>query len=370
MTARFSYWVLVLGAVASARCSSDNAFVCDQDGDCGNGGVCQASNYCAFPDDSCESGLKYPEHAGELAGLCVVDEAMTEGGTSVGTTGPVVTSSTGSDATDATDATGGDGSTGDPPGVCTCFDAPNDPSWSGPVFLRTSGELTSLPECPAQAPTELFDAGRQLQVGKATCEAQPQCGADVAIFDDICPMNGGMATHQLSSAECTDVGGFGMGGMLGATLTVLSCECEEGRVTEDIPEPAWTGAGRLCGGGPADCTDGLCLPPPSAAAGDLVCVHQDGDMDCPLAGYTQKILLHRAFEDTRACNPCNTDQCEVALFADRNCETPSAILDGAGCQSLQGERVSHLGIYTEGCEGGVTGSADAVDPVTVCCIPG
>jgi hypothetical protein len=58
-----------------AGCTA-NAFACEEANDCAGvmGGVCEATGWCSFPDDGCESGRRYGEWAGdELAGACVDD---------------------------------------------------------------------------------------------------------------------------------------------------------------------------------------------------------------------------------------------------------------------------------------------------------
>ncbi|HET6583521.1 MAG TPA: hypothetical protein VFG69_08735, partial [Nannocystaceae bacterium] len=68
---------LVVGAALAAgvACGFGGAFACEDDDECnGNAGagVCQASGYCSFPDDDCDSGQRYGEHVpGDLAGDCV-----------------------------------------------------------------------------------------------------------------------------------------------------------------------------------------------------------------------------------------------------------------------------------------------------------
>ncbi len=77
-----AWWAWGLGACLG--CASTDAFLCESDEGCQQGGVhglCQPSGYCSFPDDACASGQRYGEHAsGTLAGTCV------EPGGEVGTT--------------------------------------------------------------------------------------------------------------------------------------------------------------------------------------------------------------------------------------------------------------------------------------------
>lgn len=61
-------------ASASWGCGA-NAFACGDDSQCagsGVGGLCEASGFCSFPDEGCDSGRRYGDHAeGAFAGACV-----------------------------------------------------------------------------------------------------------------------------------------------------------------------------------------------------------------------------------------------------------------------------------------------------------
>jgi len=63
-----------------AACGEPAVFTCDIDSDCtlpGAHGVCTSFGFCAFGDQSCPSGFRYHESAGQLAGVCVGQEGMT-----------------------------------------------------------------------------------------------------------------------------------------------------------------------------------------------------------------------------------------------------------------------------------------------------
>ena len=85
----------------SAGCLRKTEFQCANDSSCGANGRCEPTNFCSFADPDCESGRRYDQSAGSLAGQC------TGGGTT--TDGPVVDSP----------PMGGDGPIGDaPPAGC------------------------------------------------------------------------------------------------------------------------------------------------------------------------------------------------------------------------------------------------------------
>lgn len=71
---------LSLGISAGA-CAVPSAFACQSDAQCGSEGEC-VSGSCAFPDDECDSGLRYGTFAApSLAGDCVEPEVAEGSGT-------------------------------------------------------------------------------------------------------------------------------------------------------------------------------------------------------------------------------------------------------------------------------------------------
>ena len=75
--ARALPWIAVVGfaiagtAATGPSCSSELGFVCSDDAECGDRGVCQPNRFCSLADETCASGQRYDDQAGELAGLCV-----------------------------------------------------------------------------------------------------------------------------------------------------------------------------------------------------------------------------------------------------------------------------------------------------------
>jgi len=74
--------VLVAGCVRGG-----GSYRCGVDSECsfgGAAGVCESTGFCSFPDDECESGYRYGEHAGSFANTCAdpaLSTAVTIGGT-------------------------------------------------------------------------------------------------------------------------------------------------------------------------------------------------------------------------------------------------------------------------------------------------
>ncbi|MCH9685689.1 MAG: hypothetical protein K0V04_29930 [Deltaproteobacteria bacterium] len=155
-------------AIAGLGLGCSLTFPCETDAQCTRNstpGVCQASGYCSFPDQQCESDQRYGELAPRgLAGTCV-PVAGTESGSGSGTTGSGTTAapmssggttvtppSTGSPGTTVTldgTSTASDGSTtqgegssstGRPPVCChgdcpdACAGACNPVQFAGPAM--------------------------------------------------------------------------------------------------------------------------------------------------------------------------------------------------------------------------------------------
>jgi hypothetical protein len=117
-----------LGTLAGWACAL--TFPCDADEQCardGAAGTCQASGYCSFPDDSCDSNQRYGDLApSELAGTCVsVNEGS--GTDTVTDDDPTVAASTvDHDTTDGLEGSSTDGGTVEPPDTDTDADTDTD----------------------------------------------------------------------------------------------------------------------------------------------------------------------------------------------------------------------------------------------------
>jgi subtilisin-like proprotein convertase family protein len=100
---RLAILAVGLGLGTVAGCFQASVFECADSQQCvfeGVQGTCEATGYCSFPDDDCESGWSYGEHAGAgLEGECVPVE-----GDSGGTSG---------DAGSGDDGSGDDGTSDD-----------------------------------------------------------------------------------------------------------------------------------------------------------------------------------------------------------------------------------------------------------------
>lgn len=100
------------GPLSNAGCS-DDFFVCSTDVDCtqAEGGRCEASGACSFPDAGCPTGRRYGEAGNpQVAGTCVPLEDL--GSTGIDDGGTVAsTSRGGTDAAESTTSTAESGTT-------------------------------------------------------------------------------------------------------------------------------------------------------------------------------------------------------------------------------------------------------------------
>jgi hypothetical protein len=71
--------VLAVTALAWVACDGPMTFVCEDDAECigprGLAGTCEPTRRCSFPDDDCESGARYGDLGGDLAGICTEPSA-------------------------------------------------------------------------------------------------------------------------------------------------------------------------------------------------------------------------------------------------------------------------------------------------------
>jgi hypothetical protein len=113
-------WACIGVIVGSVLACGGNAwFMCEGDGQCVHDGVAGScvDGTCAFPDETCASGLRYGTHSGVLGGQCVPppdaesDTGVADDGTTSSTGAPGDTtepgSSSGGGATESTSATSG-----------------------------------------------------------------------------------------------------------------------------------------------------------------------------------------------------------------------------------------------------------------------
>lgn len=153
---------------AGLGCSPPGAFACQSDAQCVAGaveGICEEGGHCSFPDDHCDSGRRFGEHAPSgIAAVCVPPPP--EAGSS---SGPV-----GSEADSGeTSAPGGDT-------LALTSGPPTDPSTtsSGGLADESSGESTGAPVDPDLVLWLAFDDPASPFLDASVYDRTIQCDAD------------------------------------------------------------------------------------------------------------------------------------------------------------------------------------------------
>jgi len=162
-------------------------------------------------------------------------------------------------------------------------------------------------------------------------------------------------------------------------VTPGSCQTMGGDVVPG--EVVWPSDVVLCGGAALEaCSGGVCAPEPPAPFEPTLCVVRDGDHPCPM-GYPTKRIVHDNASEKASCIKCD---CAVAEGA--ACSGTVKAYGGSNCMTLSGNVTldglcSPLG-QTYGMEvmvspsnagtcqpsgGDPSGTALAVNPITVCC---
>ena len=157
--------------------------------------------------------------------------------------------------------------------------------------------------------------------------------------------------------------------------------------TGSIPDAGFSERVDLCA--PAElepgCDDTVCVPKPAPPFEAGVCIWQEGNHECPAdAGYTERTVYHRNFEDTRSCSSCSCSapsgscpDAEATLYFGYNFVDVVTLEDGQCIMvaSADHDEVTAARFYTgnpewEPCQasqGGSNGEATPIEPITVCC---
>ena len=127
------------------------------------------------------------------------------------------------------------------------------------------------------------------------------------------------------------------------------------------------------------------MPAPSDGFESRVCIWQEGSLECPAGGYSDRFVRHASEDDDRNCQACTCGSPEgecsgsVVLRSSNDCSgaTPSLVVTiGGACSSNVGGTVSSasagtLSVENVACEpsvGTAIGEAEPADPYTLCCL--
>lgn len=208
--------VALAGLELAGGCGVPDRFACQSDVQCVTEmvqGRCEVEGVCSFPDLGCDSGLRFGDRAGELAGMCVGEASSEADGTSsTGQTSATATSTSTPGTTSSDDAD----VSGAPP-----EDLP--PSTTGPPPDELPyGPCTDDADC-------IYPDATCLPLGPSSF-CGPPCSMPAAPSDE-CPADPSM----IGTPVCFDLGG-------GDIRCALSCpatmECPPGMTCAAITEPA------------------------------------------------------------------------------------------------------------------------------------
>jgi hypothetical protein len=177
---------LTIGSGAAACLGGQ--YACSEDGDCSNGGACEATGFCSFSDNHCTSRRRYGKHAGALAGACVpagsAGEQDSDGGSGV-------------------DVAAEDSSGTGTPGAGTDGGAePNATSGPATATATTGATAESTYSTSTSSPTTSGDTA-------ATATAGHTCTVDIEVCDGI--DNDGDGDIDEFSAANTECNGCKLG---------------------------------------------------------------------------------------------------------------------------------------------------------------
>jgi hypothetical protein len=161
------------------------------------------------------------------------------------------------------------------------------------------------------------DANVALAFTPASCEcecAAPSgvaCAAPLVEFHDSTACSGALCVSKSGPVEqCLD--GAGICGAQADSLSVgpslpSGGACVASSKPPSIAPYSWETRVRTCGTaglGSGGCAAGeVCAPPPEKPFASELCVHAEGDLDCPSA-YPVKQLVHGDAVDDRGCSAC------------------------------------------------------------------
>jgi hypothetical protein len=288
----------------------------------------------------------------------------------------------------------GDATTGGPacPDTHACIAVPD--GWTGPVLLRESSDPKAPGECPETYPALEPAGGADLTAESAECgcscgdAAGTTCALATTLHhwgtDPTCSAGSPVESFNVFTTVCNPLGLNVPPDSYFQVEPVLveggACAPETAAV---IPPALWATNGSTCGG--AELLEGcdaseVCAP---RADDEALCVYQVGDEDCPEGWDARQETYHQAVDDQRACNECTCgepvglcDNAVITMFANI-CNPPvsGSVVASGECYAGSVVQPTQSAIFNVGdpsafcvASGAVaTGSAEPIDPVTVCC---
>jgi len=335
---------------------------------------------------------------GASAGTATTASNSSSGATSSSGTAGTTSSGTAGTTSSSSTSSGSGGSVAACQAGYTCVDA--DPAgWTGHYYVtETALPAAAAPACPANLTAHTDHTG---PAGAAQCTACT-CGAlqgaacappDLTCYagSTTCAGTATDLTVQLENGACDKPA------LPGVVVLQASCKLTSPATVSaagtcapsatDFPnKQSWATRIDACG---ADTSAGacgagkVCVPDGSGAAGESLCIRQDGTATCP-AGWTKVIQGYGSSTDTRACGACTCGggdttcvDSHYTFYSSASCTTNPAMgstsVASAQCTDvsadLGGARAT-LPTAKGNCPAGggaATGAVTPLNPFTYCC---
>jgi hypothetical protein len=174
--------------------------------------------------------------------------------------------------------------------ACEGLCIPNNlEDWSGPIRFQANGACDGF--------TTFADVAVEPGSCVCTCGGVDACAAAVREYQT------GACSTEIEALPfavnvCT---GAPNGELVTFEVTpVPNPTCLE-ELIEDLPSPEWASERVACPADMEDCGDGQRC---AAANGDELCIHADGDRECPAGMFSEREVRFRSFADERTCTSC------------------------------------------------------------------
>ena len=301
------------------------------------------------------------------------------GATSGPTTEDSVDGSTGaseSGSAEGETSVGGSTSVGsDEACVDTCV-AQVPSGWQGPFYVADAANPIDCPN--GYNAIDVAYTGLVAPPAECGCsctETPATCEVDFLLSIFSCPAG---LQRNLASGQCESHNTLGADVHIRASLGGSPVGCTA-NAAQTVPPATWGSTSTLCAA-PAsggDCGGDRCTATPPEGVSTRLCISKEGETDCPGAGYEERTVMHRSFEDQRSCQGCNCSgppTCTGQAFVHDNASCSgdgqllefdvcvdanvsgdygiSAMLDGGSCTSTQAAPA---------------GQATPTGAVTICC---
>jgi hypothetical protein len=277
--------------------------------------------------------------------------------------------------------------------------APMD--WIGPSAVYDGTTASKPTSCPALYTQQELATHRDMTAGPATCTCPTgtvvgaKCTATARVYTVSsagCTTKAGFNNVALDSTMCTAAVGTSTDAFVLAPTVASVGTCSYATPTPVKPAPTFGTETVSCGlpQAAASCenrADCVATPVPDAPFTRL-CIHKDGDVLCPSADYSVRLLTYKSIDDQRGCastcagTPTGAGTCGTGWGFDtagsKTCTTdapPTGNTAAVTCGAVPSAKsvinpkgLAPTGITcTPSAGSSPNGAATSIDPVTFCC---